>query len=52
MNTLLLHIPLSDPSKPFHVRVAELCDVQLAAGFRVASTFILGHDLFILFQIV
>jgi hypothetical protein len=52
MNTLLLHIPLNDPNKPFHIRVAELCDVQLAAGYKVASTFIFGQDLFILFQIV
>ncbi len=49
MNTQLVQIPLAGDT-PFSARLCALCDVQLAAGYRVVATFILQQDFYILFQ--
>jgi len=50
MNTQTLRLPLNDPTRPLDDRVNTLCDVELAAGFKLAATFVVGDQLFLIFQ--
>lgn len=38
------------PKKPLADRINALCDVQLAAGFKLAATFVNDDNLFLVFQ--
>ena len=49
MNTQVLRLTVYDPTKSLPDRIAELCDVQLIAGFKLASTFIWNDNLFLIF---
>lgn len=50
MNTQTLRLPLIDPAAPLADRINALCDVQLAAAFRLAAVFVLGDQLYLIFQ--
>lgn len=50
MNTQTLRLPLIDPAGTLADRTNTLCDVQLAAGWQLASTFVYGDQLYLIFQ--
>jgi len=50
MNTQTLRLALNDPVQPLDVRINNLCDVELAAGFKLAATFVYADNLFLIFQ--
>ena len=50
MNTQTLRLPLNDPVTPLNDRINALCDVELAAGFKLAAAFVVGDQLFLIFQ--
>jgi len=50
MNTQTLRLPISDTATPLSDRIDTLCDVQLAAGFVLAASFVIGNQLYLIFQ--
>lgn len=50
MNTQTLRLPINAPGKLLPDRINELCDVQLAAGFKLSATFVYADNLFLIFQ--
>jgi len=49
MNTTVTRIPLVD-AKPLERRIEDLCDVQLAAGFKLAAMTVIVDELLLVFQ--
>lgn len=49
MNTDVVRIPLVD-AVPLERRIEELCDVQLAAGFKLAAMTVIVDDVLLVFQ--
>ncbi len=49
MNTKVVRVPLVEAT-PLDQRIASVCDVYLAAGFRLASMAIVGSDAILVFQ--
>ena len=51
MRTLVRRILLVDPEgKDLDTRIEEICDIDLAAGFRLASSLILDGEVVLIFQ--
>lgn len=49
MNTIVTRIPLVDPT-PLETRLAQLCDLQYAAGYRLAAMQVFVNDILLVFQ--
>lgn len=49
MNTRVFRIDLTAEAA-IDAAIAEACDKQLEEGFKVASTFVFGTDLILIFQ--
>jgi len=51
MSTKVVRLPLVEASQlPLDQRIANLCDVYLATGFRLAALTIAGSDAILVFQ--
>lgn len=52
MKTKVVRIPLENDSVALDQQIIALCEVHLAAGFRLAASFTFGSDLVLIFQSV
>jgi hypothetical protein len=49
--TLVMKIPLVDPSAPLEQRITDICDVEHAAGYRLSAGVVINADLVLIFQL-
>lgn len=50
MKTKVFRIQLENEAVALEQQIVALCEVQRAAGYRLASTFTIGSDLILIFQ--
>jgi hypothetical protein len=49
MNTKVVRLPLAEAT-PLDQRIANLCEVYLATGFKLAAMAVVGTDAILVFQ--
>ncbi len=50
MTTQVERIDLATPGLDLKQAIKDVCDIKLAAGLKLAATFVFGTDLLLIFQ--
>lgn len=50
MKTQTRRLPIVDATTPLETRIANECEVMLAAGYRLAAATVVGDQMLLIFQ--